>query len=100
MYYVYILYSKKLNELYKGSTKDLKRRFQEHNSGKSTFTRLGTPWTLVYYEAFLSKTDALREELFLKSGKGKDRVKYLLENTLEDGQDGNALVSKTNVRKD
>ena len=81
MYYVYILYSKKLNELYKGSTKDLKRRFQEHNSGKSTFTRLGTPWTLVYYEAFLSKTDALREELFLKSGKGKDRVKYLLENT-------------------
>lgn len=50
----------------------------EHNTGKTRYTRSGKPWKLVYYEAFLSKKDALREELFLKSGKGRERIKYLL----------------------
>jgi hypothetical protein len=40
------------------------------------------PWRLVYYEAFLSKTDARREELFLKSGKGRERIKYLLQDVV------------------
>ena len=95
MYYVYILLSKKLNKLYTGSTDNLKRRLVEHNSRKSTYTKSGVPWKLIYYSAFSNKTDARREELFLKTGKGRDRLKYLLENTLEDGQDGNARVSKT-----
>lgn len=79
MYYVYILKSDKDDSLYKGFTEDLKRRVQEHNVGKSTsFTKSRRPWKLVYYEAFLHKKDARREELFLKSGKGKERIEYLL----------------------
>ena len=78
MYYVYILKSETSGELYKGCTADLKRRVKEHNAGNSKFTRSNGPWKLVYYEAFLSKEDARREELFLKSGKGKGRIKYLL----------------------
>ena len=79
MYYVYILKSERNGKLYKGLTGDLKRRIREHNSGNSTFTRANGPWKLVYYEAFLSKEDARREELFLKSGKGKERIKHLLK---------------------
>ena len=78
MYYVYILRSEKNASLYKGLTADLKKRLQQHNSGHSTFTKNKGTWKLVYYEAFLSKKDARREELFLKSGKGKERIKYLL----------------------
>lgn len=78
MYYVYILKSKKNKKLYKGFTNDLKRRIKEHNCGKSIFTRNNGPWKLIYYEGFISKEDARREELFLKSGKGKERIKYLL----------------------
>jgi len=78
MHYVYILQSEKNGKLYKGLTDDLKRRLKEHNSGNSTYTKSNGPWKLVYYEAFLSKRDARREELFLKSGKGKERIKYLL----------------------
>lgn len=78
MHYVYILKSEKNGKLYKGLTVDLKRRVREHNSGNSTFTKNNGPWKLVYYEAFLHKEDAVKEELFLKSGKGKDRIKYLL----------------------
>ena len=80
MYYVYILKSKKNGKLYKGLTNDLKRRIKEHNSGNSTFTKNNSPWELVYYEAFKSEKDARNEEVFLKAGKGKERIKYLLKN--------------------
>ena len=78
MFYVYIIKSLSNGKLYKGLTNDLKRRIREHNSGGSTYTSNNGPWKLVYYEAFLNKEDARREELFLKSGKGKERIKYLL----------------------
>ncbi|MEK7503722.1 MAG: GIY-YIG nuclease family protein [Patescibacteria group bacterium] len=78
MFYVYILKSERNGKLYKGLTNDLKRRVKEHNSGNSEFTRNNGPWKLIYYEAFVSEKDARKEELFLKSGKGKERIKYLL----------------------
>lgn len=77
MYYVYILKSEKNAKLYKGFTNNLKRRMIEHNNGKSIFTRNNGPWKLIYYEAFISKEDAQREEKFLKSGKGRDRIDRL-----------------------
>ena len=83
MYYVYILQSIKTGKLYKGSTEDLRERFTEHNRRKVRATRMGVPWRLVYYESFVNKTDARREELFLKSGKGRERIKYLLQATIK-----------------
>ena len=77
MYYVYILFSQKLNKRYIGSTNSLRERIKRHNSKSSKFTLRGIPWKLIYYEAFLSKDDALREERFLKTGKGRERLKYL-----------------------
>ncbi len=79
MYYVYILKSLKNNKLYKAYTNDLRRRIREHNSGNSIFTKNNGPWELIYYEAFISEKDAKREELFLKSGKGRERIKYLFQ---------------------
>jgi predicted GIY-YIG superfamily endonuclease len=83
MYYVYILYSESYKKLYKGSTSDLKSRLAKHNRGDVLSTKHFIPWTLVYYGAFTNKTDALIEEKFLKSGKGRERIKYLLRNTLK-----------------
>lgn len=80
MYYVYIIRNTK-GQLYKGSTGDLRKRLNEHNSGKSTYTKSKGPWTIIYYEAFVSKKDALIEEKFLKSGKGKERIKFILQNS-------------------
>ena len=81
-FYVYILKCVD-NTLYKGSTTDLKNRVLKHNKGKVKSTKWRLPVKLIYYEAFLSKTDCGREELFLKSGKGKERIKLLLKITLE-----------------
>jgi len=84
MHYVYILYSKKLRKFYIGLTDNLKKRILEHNNGESSFTSRGGCWELVYYEAFSIKSDAVREERFLKTGQGRERRKYLLKSCLED----------------
>ncbi|HNW09466.1 MAG TPA: GIY-YIG nuclease family protein [bacterium] len=82
MYYVYILFSGKLGKKYIGFTSNLKKRMLYHNSGKSCYTCKGIPWKLVYYEVFRSEIDARKEEFFLKSGRGRERISFLLKDTL------------------
>ena len=71
MYYVYILRSSKSNIFYYGFTEDLKKRFREHNIGKSKFTKGHIPWALVFYCVFIDKQKAKDFEQYLKSGSGK-----------------------------
>ena len=82
MYYVYILKSSKSGILYYGYTTDLKKRFKEHNSGKSGFTKGHLPWKLVWYSAFESKKKAEDFELYIKSGSGKAFVYKRLVNVV------------------
>ncbi len=66
MFYVYVLIEEKSGESYIGFSKDLKKRIVEHRQGVGAkFTKTGM-WHLVYYEAFLSKKDALTRERKLK----------------------------------
>lgn len=74
MYYVYILKSEKDEQLYTGSTSDLKRRFLEHQSGKVTSTKHRTPFKLICYEAYTDKLIAQRRERYLKSSDGKKDI--------------------------
>jgi len=86
MYYFYLLQSiKKPNEIYTGSTNNLRLRLAEHNQGKVFSTKRYAPWRLVYYEAYLSEKDArIREQKFKRHGKRnielKKRLKYSLNN--------------------
>ena len=82
MFYVYILKSKKDNNLYTGFTKDLRERIRWHNGGKSQSTKWRLPIELIYYEAYKDEKDARRRELFLKSGRGREIIKIQLENSL------------------
>ena len=83
MYYVYVLYSQVDGGFYTGSTPDLKRRFSEHCNGKVTSTKSRRPVELVYYEAGLEKSDAVRREKYLKTGMGKRYLRNRLEASLE-----------------
>jgi putative endonuclease len=85
MFYTYVLRSEKNNKLYTGSTKDLRRRLAEHQSGKSTYTRNRGPFVLIYYEAGLSEGDARAREKYLKSGMGKRYLKNRLKCWLKIG---------------
>lgn len=81
-YYTYILQSQKSGKFYTGYTSDLRKRFKEHNEGKSTYTRSRGPYELIYYEACLNEQDARARELYLKAGKGKRFLKYRLKRFL------------------
>ena len=82
MYYTYVLRSEKDGRLYTGSTHDLRKRFDEHNSGRVTSTKNRGPFVLIYYEACLDLQDARRRERYLKTGMGKRYVKNRLERFL------------------
>jgi len=83
MHYVYLLQSSKNKSLYVGCASDLKRRFQEHNQGKSYHTKKYLPWKLIYYEAYNSSTDAYNREKALKlHAQGLRRLKERLSNSL------------------
>jgi len=61
--------------VYKGSTRDLKRRIEAHLSGKVSRTKNKLPLKLVYSEYFDNYTDARRREIWLKSGQGREWLK-------------------------
>ena len=83
-YYVYILKSEKDDSIYIGATHDLRARIALHNKGEVYSTRNKMPWQLVYYEAFLSKTDAFGRETSLKlHAQGLRRLKERLRNSLK-----------------
>lgn len=83
MYYTYVLYSLKNKHLYTGSTKDLKQRIKEHNSGQGgTYSKNNRPFILVHYEAFLAKKDAQKQEKFYKSGYGREVLQDKIADSL------------------
>jgi putative endonuclease len=82
MFYVYIIKSEKSDRMYTGSTNDLRKRFNQHNKGKSMWTKDKGPWGLVYYEACLNEQDARSREKYLKSGMGKRYIKNRLKRFL------------------
>lgn len=66
MNYTYIVRCKD-DSLYCGWTNDLKKRLASHNSGKGAkYTRSRHPVTLVYFETFDTKEEAMRREFAIK----------------------------------
>ena len=78
-YYTYVIQSKKDSNFYTGFTRDLRRRLQEHNKGKTVSNKWRLPFKLIYYEACLDIEDAKRRERYLKSGIGKKFIKMRLK---------------------
>ena len=77
-YYVYVLYSEKLNRYYIGSTSDLEDRLKKHNGTHKGYTSSGQPWILVYNEGYESKSEAILRERQLKTWKNRERLEALI----------------------
>ncbi len=82
MFYNYILQSQKDKKWYTGYASDLRKRFNEHNSNKSGYTKGRGPFVLIYYEACLNEQDARSREKYLKTGMGKRYLKNRLKRFL------------------
>ncbi len=85
MWYVYVLRSLKTNSLYVGSTCDIERRVREHNLGiGGGYTRKQRPFELAFYEAYAVKEDAVKAEIFFKSGYGREILRDKIKSYLKD----------------
>lgn len=74
-YYVYILRSLTNNDIYIGSTKNVKHRIKLHNLGKVKSTKAYRPWKLLEYQEFNSRSEAVKQERFLKNHQQKELLK-------------------------
>lgn len=83
MYFTYVLRcidSKRGRvEFYFGSSEILPNRIEDHRSKSVKTTKSFDKIELVYYEACLNKTDAIKREKQLKTGFGRGYLKRRLE---------------------
>ena len=82
MYYVYVIYSKRLDSFYLGYSHNLKERLKSHVSGDSKYTYRTDDWSLIYYEAYASERLARLREAKLKRA---NRMRSLLYVRLREG---------------
>lgn len=82
MFYLYILKSLSDYGIYIGYTSDLKRRMQEHQSGRSLATKSRLPVKLVYYERISEKDARNRERKLKQYGKAIQILKGRIKESL------------------
>ncbi|HIU76640.1 MAG TPA: GIY-YIG nuclease family protein [Candidatus Pelethocola excrementipullorum] len=84
--YTYILRCQD-NSLYTGWTNDMDKRLKAHNEGKGAkYTKARRPVTLVYYETFHTKEEAMRREWEIKHLNRQGKLKLILERSHGESQ--------------
>jgi putative endonuclease len=67
---------------YVGFTQNLKLRFEQHNKGLVESTKRRSPLKVIYYEACMNQSDAVRREKYLKTYLGKMFLRRRLKSYL------------------
>ncbi|MCX6797372.1 MAG: GIY-YIG nuclease family protein [Candidatus Doudnabacteria bacterium] len=78
MYYCYILKSLINSNYYIGSTANLQKRLEMHNTKKVKSTTHNVPWQIVYYEAFRTLSGARKRESQIKRWKSRAAIERLI----------------------
>jgi putative endonuclease len=76
MFYVYIVFSEKIDGYYCGQTQNLNNRLVEHNSGETKSTVKGIPWKLVGFLVFKTRAEAMKKEKQIKNRGVKRWLSY------------------------
>ncbi len=79
MYTVYILHSIQYNRYYIGSTGNLVKRLERHNSMNVRSTKHCAPWKVVYTEQYITRSLAVQREKQIKRYKGGNAFKKLID---------------------
>ena len=79
MNYVYILFSKTLNQFYIGETVDIEDRLKQHNSSfyDSAFTKKASDWILYHFIDCVNREQARKIEAHIKKMKSKAYIQNL-----------------------
>jgi len=81
-YYIYVLQFENSKDLYKGYTKDLKLRLEQHRKKLVDSTKNKGPFRLIYFEGCLNQQDATHREKYLKQYLGRLFLKNRLKSYL------------------
>lgn len=79
-YFVYILWSEKLQKYYVGQTANLEDRLARHNEGREKFTKEGSPWQLVHMLKCEDRSAAMQLEKKIKKRGAKRFLQALQAN--------------------
>lgn len=78
MNYVYILECSD-KTYYTGWTKDLQKRINMHNNGKGAkYTRGRLPVKVIYFEQYITKSEAMKREYKIKKMSRKEKEKLIM----------------------
>jgi predicted GIY-YIG superfamily endonuclease len=70
----------KNGKIYVGKTSKLPAgKVAEHNKGTDHWSKLKSPFTLIYYESYFCKEDTTNREKFYKSGFGRTIKKLIIQ---------------------
>ena len=78
-HYIYILQSLKDHKYYTGETSDVEARLKFHNAGLQRSTKHRIPFVIILIETYEDRSEALKREKEIKSWKGGNRFKELVE---------------------
>ena len=79
MFTVYALYSGKFDKIYIGFTSNLPQRLLSHNElATKGWTIKFRPWIVIYTEEYDKKPEALKREKQLKSFRGRQFIRNLI----------------------
>jgi putative endonuclease len=88
-YFIYILQSKSTSQYYIGHTDNLARRISQHNDadyqGSKHTKRSKGPWTCVYTETYMTRSDAMQREKEIKAKKSRKYIDNLLNRQSPEG---------------
>jgi len=80
MYYIYILYSTKIDKYYIGYSENPDKRLEFHNSEyNKIWSKRGQPWKLKIKIAFETKTEALKAEKSIKRKKSRAYIEAVID---------------------
>jgi putative endonuclease len=86
-FYVYAIYSTKLNTIYIGQTEYIEKRISDHKKGYSRYTSRSDDWELFYREESQSRTETIRRERQLKSSRGRAYLWGILKRRKQQARD-------------
>lgn len=80
MFCVYVIYNKDAEKYYIGQTEDIERRLNQHNNHtfKTYTSRFPGEWELIHQESVATRSEALKREKGLKSGRGREYIKTII----------------------
>ncbi|WP_245558418.1 GIY-YIG nuclease family protein, partial [Fulvivirga imtechensis] len=77
-YHVYIIYSVTKDRYYIGQCEDLDKRISDHCNSRSGYTKGVSDWELKWSKTFVTRSEALQAERFLKKKKSRKYLEYII----------------------